>query len=140
MKMKSYLFIVAIAAAVTIFSACAHLDPSADPLVVNAERLEAVATSAFDSAVNLDNSNRPFWQTNAPAFHAFAEWLRAPVVIEQQGAFPRGLAMVKLVDDAKLTYKANRAQSNILLNAVADLQTAVIQAQSWNNIISNTNH
>ena len=123
-----------------IFIGCATLQPGADPLVVRAEQVETVAASAFDTVVILDNSNRGFWLTNAPAFHQFCEWLRTPVTIESTNTMRRGLAMVKLADDAKLVYKANSSQSNILVQALSDLQGAVTQAQSWQIIVQSPVH
>ena len=119
---------------------CKTLAPGADPLVVRTEQLETVAASAFDTVVILDNSNRSFWQTNAPAFHQFCEWLRTPIMIESTNSMRRGLAMVKLVDNAKLIYITNSSQSNILIQAVSDLQIAVSQAQSWSTIIQTPTH
>jgi hypothetical protein len=134
--MKKIVSIIAVA----ILCGCSTLNPGADPIVVNAERVETVAASAFDTVVNLDNSNRSFWATNAPAFHKFAEWLRTPVTIESTNALRRGLAMVKLVDDAKVIYKSNSSQSNILIQAVADLQIAISQAQAWQTIVQTPTH
>ena len=119
---------------------CATVNPGADPLIVHTEQVETVAASAFDTVVLLDNSNRGFWATNAPAFHNFCEWLRTPIVIESTVTMRRGLAMVKLVDDAKLIYKSNASQSNILIQAVADLQIALTQAQSWAVIVQTPVH
>ena len=123
-----------------VFIGCASLQKGADPIVVRAEQVETVAASAFDTVVILDNSNRGFWQTNAPAFHLFAEWLRTPITIESTNSMRRGLAMVKLVDDAKLIYVSNASQSNILNQAISDLQIAVTQAQAWSTIIQTPTH
>jgi|ERR1039458_2014299 hypothetical protein len=138
--MKKSTIVIALAAAVIFVTSCATLNPGADPIVVNAERVEIVAVSAFDTVVTLDNSNRGFWATNAPAFHNFAEWLRTPVTIESTNVTRRGLAMVKLVDDAKIIYKSNASQSNILIQAVADLQIAITQAQAWQTIVQTPTH
>jgi hypothetical protein len=138
--MKKILFLITLGAVAIFIVACATLNPGADPIVVNAERVETIAASAFDTVVILDNSNRGFWATNAPAFHYFAEWLRTPVTIESTNVLRRGLAMVKLVDDAKVIYKSNSAQSNILVQAVADLQIAISQAQAWQTIVQTPTH
>jgi len=129
-----------IGVAVLLLAGCASIQNGQDVLVVRAEQLETVAVSAFDTVVVLDNSNRQFWQTNAPAFHQFAEWLRTPITIESTNTMRRGLAMVKLVDDAKLIYESNSSQSNLLTQAVSDLQIAVQQAQSWQIIIQSPTH
>jgi hypothetical protein len=120
---------------VLIITGCATIQKGQDPLIVRAEQSEQIAATTFDLVVNLDNSNRTFWRTNAPAFHQFAEWVRTPVEIGEL-TLPRGLAMIRQVDDAKVAYKSNVAQSNALLVAVSSLENASKQAQAWNTIIS----
>jgi hypothetical protein len=133
-----------------LLSGCATIAPGQDALAVNAERLETVSKSAFDEVTALDDLNRDFWRTNAPEFHKFCEWIRTPVTIVPTTPnsapvitvstnvpiqYRRGRAMIKLVDDAKLVYEANKAQSNILINMVFDLQSAYNQANSWKVIV-----
>lgn len=114
---------------------CKTVSPGSDPVVVHAEQVETSASAAFDFVVNIDNSDRGFWRTNAPAFHNFAEWLRTPVPIPSNPNEPRGLGMIKQVDEAKLAYEADRAQTNALSRAVLDLQAALDQASAWSTII-----
>lgn len=120
-----------------ILSGCAGLAPGADPLVVRTEQLETVAYSALDNTVSLDNADRGFWRTNAPAFHGFCEWLREPVPTPTNPNEPRGLGMILLLDSAKVSYEANKSQSNTLLNALSALQIVLNQAAAWQTIITN---
>lgn len=140
LKLTTVFLALALIVGCNAINGCSALTPGSDPIVVHAEQLETVAASAFDTVVILDNSNRQFWQTNAPAFHQFVEWLRTPITIESTNTMRRGLAMVKLVDDAKLIYKSNSSQSNLLIQAVSDLQIATSQAQSWQVIIQSPTH
>ena len=135
-----FCFAILITGAMLLSNGCATVASGSDPLAVNAERLETVSVSAFDTVVILDNSNRSFWITNAPAFHGFCEWLRKPITIESTNTLPRGLAMIKLVDDAKIIYQANASHSNILIQAVADLQGVFNQASSWTVIVQSPTH
>lgn len=123
-----------------VFVGCTPLQPGADPLVVKAEQLETTADASFQLVVSVDNADRGFWRTNAAAFHNFAEWLRAPVPLNGNPGEPRGLGMILLVDSAKLTYQADKSQSNILVSAISTLSLAAAQAQGWSVIISSTNH
>jgi hypothetical protein len=126
---------IAVMFGAVIFAGCSTLQPGANPVVVRAEQLETTASAAFDLVVNTDDSNRGFWITNAPAFHNFAEWLRTPVPIPGNLNEPRGLGMILLVDQAKMTYETNSAQSNALVTAISTLQTAVDQAGAWATIV-----
>ena len=114
---------------------CAHLQPGADPVVVNAERLETSARATFNFVTEVDAANRTFYATNAPAFHKFVEWLRTPVEVRGTNIIRRGPAMILAVDAAKISYQNNVTQSNLLQIAVSDLTDAVMQAQAWQTII-----
>lgn len=114
---------------------CASLQPGADPLVVRAEQLETTANASFQLVVDVDNSDRGFWITNAPAFHNFAEWLRAPVPVAGNPSEPRGLGFILLVDAFKLTYQANHSQSNQLSSALDNLSLVANQAGAWATIV-----
>jgi hypothetical protein len=118
-----------------IFVGCASLQPGADPLVVRVEQGETVAKASFDLVVNVDDSQRAFWITNAPAFHNFVEWLRAPVPLGTN-AYPRGIAMIFQVDSAKVAYEADKSSSNALLTAFAALTQAESQATAWQTIVT----
>jgi hypothetical protein len=135
-----FVLMIGFVASVLISTGCSTVASGSDPMVVNAERLETVSVSAFNTAVELDNSNRDFWMTNAPAFHSFCEWIRTPITIESTNTLPRGLAMIKMVDDAKVIYRSNSSHSNILIQVVADLQAALNQAQSWVVIVQSPTH
>jgi hypothetical protein len=119
---------------------CSTIQPGADVLVVRAEQLETTADASFQLVVSVDNADRGFWKTNAPAFHNFAEWLRAPVPTPSNPNEPRGLGMILLVDADKIAYQQNKSLSNSLLSAISDLQFAANQAASWQVIVSSTNH
>jgi hypothetical protein len=129
----------ALAVGITITS-CASLAPGADPLVVRVEQTETTAKSTFDLVLNEDNSNRPFWMTNAPAFHAFCEWLRQPQTVEVTNTLPRASAMLLSLDDVKVAYQASKTagNSNLLYTIVATTEAAVSQASAWITIATNT--
>ena len=119
-----------------ILLGCAQLQPGADPLVVNTERTETIAKTTFDLVMQVDNTDRGFWRTNAPAFHSFVEWLREPQTV-QTNTLPRCLAMILSVDDVKLDYRAARASSNDLATAVLTLHGALNQAGAWLTVVTN---
>lgn len=87
--------------------------------------------------LRLDNANRSFWQTNAPGFHNFCEWLRTPMDYAA-GKVPRCIAIQLNVDDLKGAYKFSKTagNSNALFTAWAMLNAAMIQTTSWSNIIT----
>jgi hypothetical protein len=129
-------FMAAFALTTVLFvTGCAPLQPGADPLVVNVERAELVGKSTFDLILNVDNSNRSYWATNAPAFHEFCQWLRQRQTIERTNTLPRCVAMVLSLDDVKLDYKAARSSSNALTEALATFSSVLNQATSWSNVI-----
>lgn len=127
---------------VTLGAGCRPLDPGADPWVVNIERAQQVAEPAFDLVLDLDQADRGFWRTNAPAFHAFCETLRVPVVWRTDGreSLPRYIAAQLQVSRLKQDYKATKsaASSNALAAAQLALQQLVSQTQAWATIITNT--
>lgn len=108
---------------------CVHLDKGADPIVVRAEQSASVAAATFDTFLKIDNSNRDFFRTNLPPFHGFAEYLRAPIVINGTNLLPRGLAFVISLQSVKQAYKAGTATSNVLVTAIAVLESSVSVAQ-----------
>lgn len=115
---------------------CAHLQPGADPLVVRTEQTEQLAVSTFDLVLGVDNDNRPFWRTNAPAFHEFCEWLRQPQTVGTN-TLPRSLAIVRSLDDIKVAYTRSQADSNSVVTALSTLNATMLQATSWLTIITN---
>lgn len=120
---------------------CAILKPGADPFVVRVEQTQTIASGAFDVVLRVDNADRGFWRTNAPAFHQFCEWLRTPVPYGPTPV-PRCIAMQLNVDDLKLVYKANRdiGSSNSLWLVWSVLSTTFSQASSWSNIVTLPTH
>ena len=88
-------------------------------MVVRAEQSITIANATFDSAVKIDNANRSFFRTNAPAFHQFCEWLRTPVVMPPlTNAEPRGLPTL---------IQAGQAGFNF----IASIRTAAKQSGEW---------
>jgi hypothetical protein len=119
---------------------CASIDPGADKLVVRVEQTQTVAGETFDLVLTADDLNRPFWQANAPAFHEFCEWLRAPITYQSPefGAtnIARVLMMQFQLDDVKRDYKASRASSNDLYTAFITMKSALTQAEAWQQVIN----
>lgn len=125
-------------AVVSIFAAgCVGLQPGADPLVVRVEQTETVAKSTFDLVLGVDDSNRPFFATNAPPFHRFCEWLREPQTVEQTNTLPRCSAMLLSLDDVKLDYKAARVSSNDVFIVLQTVNGAMAQANAWLTVVTN---
>lgn len=120
-----------------IMLGCAHLQSGADPLVVRAEQVETAGKATVDLLFNLDNADRGFWRTNAPAFHSFVENLRKPVQTSA-GTTAKGYAVLISLDDVKRDYKASRTSSNALWEAIATAEPVVSQAAAWQTIIEKT--
>lgn len=117
---------------------CVALRPGADPLVVRTEQTLQTAGSTFDLVLRLDHSDRGFWRTNAPGFHNFCEWLRAPLYVTPPGTnLARALALQLQLDTVKREYKAARANSSDVLTALSTLQSALNQAGAWAGVITN---
>ena len=119
---------------------CAHIQPGNDPLVVNVERAETMAKTSFDQVLAIDNSQRAFYASNAPAFHQFCEKLRQPQsvadITSTNGAFvtlPRCSAMLLSLDNVKLEYKAGRAGSNEVNTVLLTVTGALSEATTWLN-------
>ena len=125
-----------------LLAGCATLNPGADPLVVRVEQTLTTANATFDMVLHVDQADRGFWRTNAPAFHGFCEWLRTPVSTYADGNQPRAVAMQLNLDGLKNDYKANKtvAGSNTLYRALLTLNAAVSQSSSWSNIITSPTH
>lgn len=109
---------------------CALLQKGANPIVVRVEQTEAIAYTTLDTALKIDDANRPFFKTNAPPFHQFCEQLRAPVQVGQV-YYPRGVAGIKILDNTKLAYQAGQSSSNALITALATVETFTAQAQQF---------
>lgn len=130
MKPKQAVVIASLALALFI-GGCATVSPTANQLVVRCEQSQTVTFSTFDAVVHLDDSNRAFWKTNAPEFHAFAEWLRQPVVLNATNTLPRGAAIIWSVDQTKLTYKQTLTGKDQLVASLAAMETALREAQTY---------
>ena len=120
------------------FTGCVALDKNARPVIVRAEQSLSIATATFDAVVKIDDSNRPFFRTNAVPFHQFCEWLRYPVVIAPlTNSFPRGLAIIRSADAVKETYKRTNTTNDYaaLISALATVETTTAQAQAWLNSV-----
>ncbi|MGO8839463.1 MAG: hypothetical protein ACLP7I_12025 [Limisphaerales bacterium] len=137
---RPILHAAALSAVILFAAGCASTQPGADPLVVNVERAETVGQSTFTLLLDVDNSNRPYWQTNAPAFHTFCQWLRQPQTIEGTNTQPRAIALLLSLDDVKLDYKAAQTSSNALTEALATFQGVLSQASAWSTLITSTNN
>lgn len=134
--MTKWRTLTALALAALVVS-CASLNKGADPLVVRTEQVQTAARATFDLVLTVDNTDRGFWRTNAPAFHNFCEWLRTPS--NYKGAtVPRCISAELLVDDAKTSYKVakNVTNSNTLWTAVLVLQELSAQATAWQAIVT----
>ena len=127
--------LVSLGAASLLFcSGCVALAPGARPEVVRTEQSLAVANATFNGVVHVDQSNRPYFRTNAPGFHAFAEWLRQPVTLPPlTNAEPRGIAIIRSANAVKNTYKSQPTTNNYaaLITSLATVEAATAQAQSW---------
>ena len=129
-------------AVMATLAGCASLNPGADPLVVRVEQALTVANASFDLVLRVDQADRGFWKTNAPAFHSFCEWLRTPISTYGDGNQPRAVGLQLNLDGLKNSYKANKtaAGSNALFTALLTLNSAVNQSASWSNIITSPIH
>ena len=116
---------------VACFSGCAALSKGADPLVVRTEQAETDGKAAFDLVLDVDNSNRGFFRTNAPGFHAFCEGLRVPVTVDLTNTLPTASAYLQSLDDVKVAYQNAKATSNALATAILTLEAVVNQAMNW---------
>ena len=122
----------AIAIAVAVWLAgCSTIAPGNNPLIVRCEQTQKVATATFQAVVEVDNVNRAFWQTNAPGFHRFCEWLRAPMIVGETNVFPRGVAMLWELDQVKLAYKEKKKGESEVVKVLATVEQALASAQNW---------
>ena len=127
-----------LASGLLCITACAHIQPGNDPLVVRAEQAETSGKATFDLVLNLDSSNRAMWATNAPAFHTFCEWLRTPVMVDVTNSLPRASALLWNLDEAKVAYASSGGSTNVLGAAIGAVEGVVSQAGSWATVVTNT--
>jgi hypothetical protein len=137
------LFTAALSAIVFVFIivGCAHVEPGQDPIIVNAERVQTIATPTFDILLETDNANREFWQSKASAFHDFCEWLRERQTAELADGtitnVQRAIALQLNLDKVKLDYKASKVSSNAVIEVTATLKSIERQANAWLLIVTN---
>jgi hypothetical protein len=135
--------ILPLACAIGFSPGCAALAPGADPLVVRVEQAESTGKAVLDLVVHVESANFTFYQSNAPGFVTFAEWLKVPQSVPAgatNGTLPRGLALVWSLDQTKMAYKQGLATSNVLTTALGTFAAAVNQASAWLTVTTNTPH
>lgn len=144
MKLRALLPSLALLVGLFIFTGatCPKIDPNADPVVVTTERLQGMSEASFDMIIKVDNADRGFWRTNAPAFHGFVEYLREklPTVgVPGRTNLQRYLLVQWQLDQAKLQYKATKsaASSNALVAAQISLNALAQQTTAWLTIVTN---
>ncbi len=103
-------------------SGCSTLQVGADTVVVNAERVTALATDTFDTFLRIEYDNRASLNVIAPQIHQFAEKLR------QNGQ--NYLTTARVLTKA---YKANRTPENKanLATALSVLTSAAAESQKY---------
>ena len=121
-----------------VVTGCSTVAAGSDPLVVRAQQVETVAYSAFDTFLKIDNADRAFIASNAPAVHAFAEQLRQPV-LDGTNQTRQGLLWITQLDRITQAYETNGASSNAVEASIAVLQTAIISAETDITQFSTTN-
>lgn len=119
---------------------CAHIAPGNDPIVVRAEQLSTTGKATLDLVVNIDQADRGFWRTNAPAFHEYCEWLRTPTQVDTGETFPRGRAILFNLDEAKQAYAKRGGSTNLLWSSIVTATTVINQAGAWSTIVTNAIH
>lgn len=130
-------------AALPLVPGCATLK-GADAFMVRVEQGQVIADSTVTFVLTIDQADRGFWRTNAPAFHNFCEYLRTkvpnPTPADPGHKSPRVLAIEENVHQLKETYKFDKSagNSNALYIAFDELNTLVSQAASWSNIVTIT--
>lgn len=125
------LFFLAVLGGLVGLAGCASVSPGSDPLVVRAEQSESIGYSVLDTVLIVDNSNRGFFQTNAPGFHQFCERLREPIVMDGTNVTRRWLFYIWSVENAKNAYKAGGGSTNLLVSSLAALETSINQAEQY---------
>lgn len=129
--MKKSLNLSLVLISLLLVGGCATIGPGNDPLVVETERVLTVSQGTFELVTTVDDANRQFWKTNAPPFHEFVEWLRTKVTLNETNIMRRGPAMLQSLNNVKLEYKQHKASSNAVYTALATVQSALNEAQTW---------
>jgi hypothetical protein len=136
--MKSILAVLTLA--LILFTAglagpgCVATAPGSSPFIVNVERVETIAPPAFDLVLAIDDSNRPYWRTNTPRFHAFCESLRAPVPFHGAN-YPASITALLQLQESKVAFKQGRGDSNALFQAYSQINLLLADAQAWATVI-----
>lgn len=136
--MKKSLNLSLVLLGLVLVGGCATILPGNDPLVVETERVLTVGKGTLELVTDVDEANRTFWATNAPAFHQFVEWLRTKVTFNETNIMRRGPAILMSLESVKIQYKQHKASSNAVYTALATAQSALTEAQTWLSTI-NTN-
>lgn len=128
--MKKLLSLLALCGLISLFTGCASLAPGADSVEVRAEQTILESHDALHAFLLLDNANRDFARTQAPAAHKFAEFLREPVP-DVSGTVPRWIGLIESATRTRLEYKKSRGpdNQNKLAAALAGLTSAVAESQ-----------
>ena len=115
--------------ALLVFQGC--VATTGNPIVVRCEQSETITLATFQTALDIDNSNRELFKTKVPAFHNFCEWLRVPVTLNPTNTLPRGAAMIWSLNETKLAYKKGAATSNMVVTVLAPVEAALGQLQAY---------
>jgi hypothetical protein len=118
---------IALIAAMGLIEGCSTVSPGQDPLVVRAQQVETNAFSTFDFFLKVDNNNRAFFESNAPAVHAFAEQLRQPVM-DGTNQTRLGLLWITQLDRITQAYINGGGSSNAVEAAIATISSATSAA------------
>lgn len=124
-----------ILAAVTLtVIGCVATAPGSSPFIVGVERMETIAPGAFDLVLAIDDSNRSYWKTNTPRFHAFCEKLRAPMPFHGTN-YPTAITSLLQLQESKVAFKEGRGSSNALNQAYVQLNLLLTDAQAWSTLV-----
>lgn len=120
---------------------CRKLDPGADPIVVRTEQFLTTAQSTFLFTLQVNQQDREFWRTKAPAFHEYCETLRRPTPYPlgngQTNYYPQYRVALLSLNDIKRDYKLGRVSSNALWTALVTLESVRNQGSAWLTIVTN---
>jgi len=119
---------------------CAGLQAGADPVVVRTEQFLTGAQGTFRYTLQVDDLDRGYWRSKAPAFHEYCEVLRTPTVYQETNTLPQYRVALLALNDLKNDYKRGRASSNAVLTALAVVEGLNNQAGAWLAIITNRAH
>ena len=103
--------------------------PGNDPVVVNAEKITAVAYTTIDTFLKLEYENQALVKSKLPQVHAFAEQLRQ-----------HAQAYLQAARDATKAYKAakNSGTASALDSALNVLTDLTANAQTYSTQVKNS--